>query len=53
MKHVVTHNLQPDAKMGFVEWITPSTLAIRVMRHSTRIKHVAQLVWLCKKVSLS
>jgi hypothetical protein len=30
-----------DAKMGSVEWITPSTLAIPVMRNSTRIKHVA------------
>jgi hypothetical protein len=29
-----------DAKMGSVEWITPSTLAIPVMRNSTRIKHV-------------
>jgi hypothetical protein len=38
IKHVATHNLQPDAKMGSVEWITPSTLAIRVMRNSTRIK---------------
>jgi hypothetical protein len=38
--------------MGSVEWITPSTLAIPVMRHSTRIKHVAHLVWLWKKVSL-
>jgi hypothetical protein len=37
--------------MGSVEWITPSTLAIPVMRNSTRIKHVAHLVWLCKKVS--
>jgi hypothetical protein len=27
--------------MGSVEWITPSTLAISVMRNSTRIKHVA------------
>jgi hypothetical protein len=26
---------------GTVEWITPSTLAIPVMRNSTRIKHVA------------
>jgi hypothetical protein len=32
--------------MGSVEWITPSTLAIPVMRNSTRIKHVAHLVWL-------
>jgi hypothetical protein len=53
MKHVATHNLQPDAKMGSVEWITPSTLAISMMRHSTRIQHVARLVWLCKKVSLN
>jgi hypothetical protein len=53
MKHVVTHNLQPDVKMGSVEWITPSTLAIPVMRYNTRIKHVAHLVWLCKKVSLT
>jgi hypothetical protein len=36
-----------------VEWITPSTLTIPVMRHNTHIKHVAQLVWLCKKVSLT
>jgi hypothetical protein len=42
-----------DAKMASVEWITPSTLAIPVMRNSTRIKHVAHLVWLCKKVSLT
>jgi hypothetical protein len=27
--------------MGSVEWITPSTLAIPVMRNITRIKHVA------------
>jgi hypothetical protein len=53
MKHVATHNLQPDAKMGSVEWITPSTLAIPVMRHNTRIKHVDHLVWLWKKVSLT
>jgi hypothetical protein len=53
MKHVATHNLQLDVKMGSVEWITPSTLAIPVMRHSTRIKHVASLVWLCNKVSLT
>jgi hypothetical protein len=53
MKHVATHNLQLDAKIGSVEWITPSTLAIPVMRHSTRIKHVAHLVWLCKKVILT
>jgi hypothetical protein len=53
MKHVATHNLQPDTKMGSVEWITPSTLAIPVMWNSTRIKHVAHLVWLCKKVSLT
>jgi hypothetical protein len=39
--------------MGSVEWITPSTLAIPVMRNSTRIKHVAHLVWLCRKVSLT
>jgi hypothetical protein len=26
---------------------------MRGMRHSTRIKHVAHLVWLCKKVSLT
>jgi hypothetical protein len=39
--------------MGSVEWITPSTLAIPMMRYSTRIKHVAHLVWLCKKVSLT
>jgi hypothetical protein len=45
MKHVATHNLQPDAKMGSMEWITPSTLAIPVMRHNTRIKHVAHLVY--------
>jgi hypothetical protein len=38
MKHVATHNLQPDAKMGSVEWIAPSTLVIPVMRHNTRIK---------------
>jgi hypothetical protein len=53
MKHVVTHNSQPDAKMGSVEWIAPSTLAIPVKRHSTRIKHVVHLVWLYKKVSLT
>jgi hypothetical protein len=53
MKHVATHNSQTDAKMGSVEWITPSTLAIPVMRNSTRIKHVAHLVWLCRKVSLT
>jgi hypothetical protein len=53
MKHVVTHNLQPDAKMGSVEWITSATLAIPVMRYNTRIKHVAHLVWLCKNVSLT
>jgi hypothetical protein len=39
--------------MGSVEWITPSTLAIPVMRNNTRMKHVAHLVWLCKKVSLT
>jgi hypothetical protein len=38
--------------MGSVEWITPSTLAFSV-RHSTRIKHVAHLVWLCNKLSLT
>jgi hypothetical protein len=38
-----------DANMGSVEWITPSTLAIPVMRNSTRMKHVAHLVWLYKK----
>jgi hypothetical protein len=27
--------------MGSVEWITPSTLAIPVMRNNARIKHVA------------
>jgi hypothetical protein len=27
--------------MGSMEWITPSTLAIPVMRNSTRMKHVA------------
>jgi hypothetical protein len=53
MKHVARHNLQPDAKMGSMEWITPSTLAIPVMRNSTHIKHVAHLVWLCEKVSLT
>jgi hypothetical protein len=53
MKHVATHNLQPDAKMGSVEWITPSTLAIPVMRYNTRITHVAHLVGLCKKISLT
>jgi hypothetical protein len=53
MKHVATTQLTTDTKMGSVEWITPSTLAIPVMRHSTRIKHVAHLVWLCKKVSLT
>jgi hypothetical protein len=42
-----------DVKMGSVEWITPSTLAIPVMRNSTRIKHMAHLVGLCKKVSLT
>jgi hypothetical protein len=52
-QNVATSQLILDAKMGFVEWITPSTLAIPVMRNSTRIKHVAQLVWLCKKVSLA
>jgi hypothetical protein len=52
IKHVATHNLQQDAKMGSVELITPSTLAIPVVRYSTRIKHVVHLVWLCKKVSL-
>jgi hypothetical protein len=41
MRHVATHNSQTDAKMGSVEWITPSTLTIPVMRNSTRIKHVA------------
>jgi hypothetical protein len=41
MKHMATHNSQTDAKMVSVEWITPSTLAIPVMRNSTRIKHVA------------
>jgi hypothetical protein len=39
--------------MGSVEWITLSTLAIPLMRHNTRIKHVAHVVWLCKKVSLT
>jgi hypothetical protein len=39
--------------MGSVEWITPSTLAIPMMRNNTRIKHVALLVWLCMKVSLT
>jgi hypothetical protein len=39
--------------MGSVEYITPSTLAIPVMQHNTRIKHVAHLVWLFKKVSLT
>jgi hypothetical protein len=33
------HNLYLDAKMGSVEWITSSTLAIPVMRNNTRIKH--------------
>jgi hypothetical protein len=47
------HNSYLDAKMGSVEWITPSTLAIPVMRNSTRMKHVAHLVWLYKKVSLT
>jgi hypothetical protein len=47
------HNLYLDAKMGSVEWITPSTLAIPVMRNNTRMKHVAHLVWLYKKVSLT
>jgi hypothetical protein len=32
MKHVATHNSKTDVKMGSVEWITPSTLAIPVMR---------------------
>jgi hypothetical protein len=41
MKHVARHDLQPDVKMGSVEGITPSTLAIPVMRNNTRIKHVA------------
>jgi hypothetical protein len=41
MKHVERHNSSTYAKMGSVEWITPSTLAIPVMRNSTRIKHVA------------
>jgi hypothetical protein len=27
--------------MGSMEWITPSTLAIPVMRNNTRMKHVA------------
>jgi hypothetical protein len=49
MKHVATHKSQTDAKMGSVEWITPSTLAIPMMRYDTSIKHVAHLVWLCKK----
>jgi hypothetical protein len=39
--------------MGSVEWITPSTLAIPVMRNNTRMKQVAHLIWLCKKVSLA
>jgi hypothetical protein len=43
------HNSYLDAKMGSVEWITPSTLAIPVMRNSTRMKHVAHIVWLYKK----
>jgi hypothetical protein len=47
------HNSHLDAKMGSMEGITPSILAIPVMRNSTRIKHVAHLVWLCNEVSLT
>jgi hypothetical protein len=47
------HNSYLDSKMGSMEWITPSTLAIPVVRNSTRMKHVAHLVWLYKKVSLT
>jgi hypothetical protein len=39
--------------MGSVEWITPSTLAIPMMRDITRIENVAYLVWLCEKVILT
>jgi 3-dehydroquinate dehydratase len=38
------HNSHLDAKMGSLEGITPSTLALPVMRNSAPIKHVAHLV---------
>jgi hypothetical protein len=47
------HNSYLDTKMGSMDGITPSTLAIPVMRNSTRIKHVAHLVWLSNKISLT
>jgi hypothetical protein len=52
-KHTYKTRKRSDEKLGSVEQITPSTLAILVMRHNTHIKHVALLVWLCKKVSLT
>jgi hypothetical protein len=44
MKHVATQQHISGREDGIREWITPSTLAILVMRNSLRMKQVAHLV---------